>query len=284
MRNLTNSLLARWEWPRLEHADGWWGEFANAQCFTPDDQVRLSTSGWPTFVDLNIVSDGKGGHRTEIAGAEHIVPKGPLQKLTIPVDLMGLVIYDLTNVGGQTRFLVSLTHGTADLMPDAFLLTDPILPTIRADELAAMHEATAMIALGAQSEPDALIGSEMEENEADRLAAPNRQLVPPSLETESRSIPPRPSPRSTRRENDGPRKPSPGSRALTAALDLKKEGLPVSVKAACERAGVDRKNVTRRYPPIAKAIREMASPDRTPRGATWDRRTGRLDAVDEADD
>jgi hypothetical protein len=89
--------------------------------------------------------------------------------------------------------------------------------------------------------------------------------------------------------NEGGRQPedppggrlTPGSRAIAAALDLKKEGRPVSLKAACERAKVDRKNIRKLYPDAVKAIRTLAGPDRSPRRGARDRRTGTIDAVDE---
>jgi hypothetical protein len=80
------------------------------------------------------------------------------------------------------------------------------------------------------------------------------------------------------------RRLNPGSRALAAAYELRKEGTPVSLKAACERAGVDRKNVAKRFPDEAKIISRLSVPERTPRRGTRDRRTGHIDGIDSADD
>jgi hypothetical protein len=77
---------------------------------------------------------------------------------------------------------------------------------------------------------------------------------------------------------------TPGNKAIAAALDLKREGLPVSLKAACERAGVDRANIRRRYPDAVKAIRALSVPDGVIPRATRDSRTGDFDVVDETKD
>lgn len=78
--------------------------------------------------------------------------------------------------------------------------------------------------------------------------------------------------------------PNPGCNALAAAYELLTEGRPVTLAAACKRAGVCRKNVAQNYHGVAEVIRGMGTPDRTPRRATRDRRTGNLDAVDGGDD
>jgi hypothetical protein len=77
---------------------------------------------------------------------------------------------------------------------------------------------------------------------------------------------------------------TPGAKAIAAALDLKREGTPVSLKAACDRAKVDRKNVRERYPDAVKAIKALAAPDGSPRRGFRDRRTGSSDVMDEADE
>lgn len=77
---------------------------------------------------------------------------------------------------------------------------------------------------------------------------------------------------------------TPGSKALAAAVELRKEGRPVSLKAACGHAGVDRKNVRLNYPDAVRAIEALATPDRTPRRGTRDRRTGAVDGVDDGDE
>ncbi|SIN70018.1 hypothetical protein SAMN05444166_0227 [Singulisphaera sp. GP187] len=70
-----------------------------------------------------------------------------------------------------------------------------------------------------------------------------------------------------------------GTRALAAAYELVSAGKPVSVKAACERAGVDRKNIGKRWPEIVAAIAKLGQTDRLPHRATIDRRTGTIDGV-----
>lgn len=77
---------------------------------------------------------------------------------------------------------------------------------------------------------------------------------------------------------------NPAALAIAGAYELKTSGKPVSLKAACERAGVDRKNIQKRHPEVAKAIRAMSEPDRTIRPGTRDRRTGTADGVDGDDD
>ena len=74
---------------------------------------------------------------------------------------------------------------------------------------------------------------------------------------------------------------NPGVKAVAAAYALKKENQRVSLKAACERAGVCRKNVKDNYPDEAGIIRAMATPDRSVRRGTIDRRTGVMDSIDE---
>jgi hypothetical protein len=82
---------------------------------------------------------------------------------------------------------------------------------------------------------------------------------------------------------------SPAARALHAALELKREGKSVSLRAACMRAVVDRVNLRRKYPDIAEVIKKMGTPDRKPRPGLIDRRhnddnrqIGGLDAVDDS--
>jgi hypothetical protein len=78
--------------------------------------------------------------------------------------------------------------------------------------------------------------------------------------------------------------PTPPARALAAALDLQKEGNPVSLRAVCERAGVDRANLRSNYPDAVSAIRLMMAPDRTPKRGVRNVRTGGFDAVDDSED
>jgi hypothetical protein len=64
-------------------------------------------------------------------------------------------------------------------------------------------------------------------------------------------------------------------------MALRKAGKPVSVRAACKEAGVDRKNLAANHPETVRLIEQLAEPDRaSPRGAS-DRRTGNLDAWDD---
>jgi hypothetical protein len=73
----------------------------------------------------------------------------------------------------------------------------------------------------------------------------------------------------------------PASLVYAAAIDLKKEGKPVSLNAACKRAGVDRKNIAKRHPEVANAIRMLADPYQLLPRAIRDRRTGNLDAIED---
>ena len=74
---------------------------------------------------------------------------------------------------------------------------------------------------------------------------------------------------------------SPAARAVAAAYDLLKEGKPVSLRAACERAGVDRAHLRTKYPDAIETIRRISAPNRTPRRGVRDRRNGTIDAVDD---
>ncbi len=75
----------------------------------------------------------------------------------------------------------------------------------------------------------------------------------------------------------------PASRAVAAALTLRREGKPVSIRAACKAAGVDRKNLAANYPETIRLIASLAEPDRKPPSGKRDRRTGILDAVDDSE-
>jgi hypothetical protein len=72
----------------------------------------------------------------------------------------------------------------------------------------------------------------------------------------------------------------PASRAVAAAHELHKAGKPVSVRAACRIARVDRKNLAARHPETIELIERLGEPDRTPRKGRIDPRTGNLDAYE----
>src|SRR5208337_489621 len=74
---------------------------------------------------------------------------------------------------------------------------------------------------------------------------------------------------------------TPPARAVAAAYDLQREGKPISLKAACKRAGVDRANLRKLYPEAARIIAGLAAPDGKPPRAIHDRRTGNIDAVED---
>src|SRR5262249_22244184 len=76
----------------------------------------------------------------------------------------------------------------------------------------------------------------------------------------------------------------PPARVIAAVYQLKLEGRPISLRAACERAGVDRKHLRARYPETAIMIQQLAKATRTPRRGKRDARTGALHAVDEPED
>jgi len=92
------------------------------------------------------------------------------------------------------------------------------------------------------------------------------------------------------RDNDRPAIASgtttldPAARAVAAAYALRKEGKPVSVRAACKAAGVDRSNLIARHPETVRLIEQLAEPDREPPSGKHDRRTENLDAWDDPDD
>jgi hypothetical protein len=76
----------------------------------------------------------------------------------------------------------------------------------------------------------------------------------------------------------------PESQAIAAALSLRKQGKPVSVRSACKIARVDRNHLAAKYPQAVEFIKKLAQPDRKPPMAEWDRRTRRLEAVDDSED
>ena len=77
---------------------------------------------------------------------------------------------------------------------------------------------------------------------------------------------------------------NPGSKAISAAYQLAKEGRRVSLAAACKLAGVDRKHVSKQYPEAVTTIRMIAAPDREVRRGNIDYRTGNVDGVSDADE
>lgn len=72
-------------------------------------------------------------------------------------------------------------------------------------------------------------------------------------------------------------------RAIAAAYALLKEGKSVSVKAACERAGVNRGHLMTRYPGVVEIINAIAAPSRVPKRGSK-ARDGRIEAVDDGDE
>ncbi|CAN5903275.1 hypothetical protein BH23PLA1_BH23PLA1_35630 [soil metagenome] len=71
---------------------------------------------------------------------------------------------------------------------------------------------------------------------------------------------------------------SPPGKALAAAYDLKREGRPVTIKAACARARVDRSHLTNRYPEAVQLIKALGTPDRQLSRGWKDRETGTMEA------
>lgn len=76
----------------------------------------------------------------------------------------------------------------------------------------------------------------------------------------------------------------PAARAVAAAYELQKLGKPISIRAVCRKAGVDRNNLSENHPETVKLIEQLAEPDRTPRRGVVDRRTENLDAWDDPED
>ncbi len=77
---------------------------------------------------------------------------------------------------------------------------------------------------------------------------------------------------------------TPGSKAIAAAYEMQKLGHDVTLKGACEKAGVDRKNVRKRYPEVVRMIKDIGAAGRTLIRGVIDRKTGNLDGVDEDED
>jgi hypothetical protein len=77
---------------------------------------------------------------------------------------------------------------------------------------------------------------------------------------------------------------NPGSKAMAAALQLKTERRPISIRAVCRLAVVDRTNLADQYPEVVKVIKKMAETDRTPRNGLRDRRTGNPDGIECTED
>jgi len=77
---------------------------------------------------------------------------------------------------------------------------------------------------------------------------------------------------------------TPGGRAIAAAYELQREGKPVSLRAACKRAKVDRHNLRCRFPEAVATIEALSRPAIAPRRGGRDRRTGDVDGWDSGDD
>jgi hypothetical protein len=77
---------------------------------------------------------------------------------------------------------------------------------------------------------------------------------------------------------------SPPVRALAAAYELLRHGERVSISAACAKARVDRANLRANHPDICRMIKAMSTPAGTARYGVKDRRTGRVEAVDDPQD
>lgn len=73
---------------------------------------------------------------------------------------------------------------------------------------------------------------------------------------------------------------SPAARALAAAVELQLAGKPVSIRAACERAGVDRTNLRKLHPDVVQLLERMSDPDLSPRRGYRDSRSGSVDGFD----
>jgi hypothetical protein len=76
----------------------------------------------------------------------------------------------------------------------------------------------------------------------------------------------------------------PASRAVAAAYALRKKGEPISVRAVCAAAKVDRKNLAANHPEIIELIETLAQPDRKPPSGQHDRRTATFEALDDSKD
>jgi hypothetical protein len=73
----------------------------------------------------------------------------------------------------------------------------------------------------------------------------------------------------------------PVARAYAAVAQLLREGKTLSLKAICQRAGVDRANLRNGYPEVWNALADQCRPDRPPRRGVRDKRTGRIEAMDD---
>jgi hypothetical protein len=72
---------------------------------------------------------------------------------------------------------------------------------------------------------------------------------------------------------------TPPARAIAAAYDLKREGKPISLRAACSRAKVDRKHLGENFPEAKKIIETLGKPDCAPTRGIRDRRNRNVDGV-----
>ena len=91
---------------------------------------------------------------------------------------------------------------------------------------------------------------------------PTAEAVDPGAVEQRRglTVPPEPVAASTPQSVSPSDGLNPGTKAVGAAYQLQKEGKPISLSAACAKAGVDRKNVGRRYPEAVKAIMRWPLP------------------------
>ena len=76
----------------------------------------------------------------------------------------------------------------------------------------------------------------------------------------------------------------PAARAVAAAYARQKGGEPISIRAVCRDARIDRNNLAKNHPETVRLIEQLAEPDRAPARGTIDCRSRNLDAWDDPED
>lgn len=147
INRVLDGLLARWTWPH-RGSRNWIEDFICGLKPDPRSESKWSRKGHPCFSSLALEKGNDGllyakgieGRVTRIPTATSVA--------SITLDHRGFQVFETTKPGRVTTFLVLYTFGDVERQPEAFLLTDPPIPSIRRDELESLHKALSMMKAG----------------------------------------------------------------------------------------------------------------------------------------
>ena len=73
---------------------------------------------------------------------------------------------------------------------------------------------------------------------------------------------------------------NPKDKAIAAMMDLQQKRQPISLRAVCTKAKIDRGHLVAKYPEVIKMIENLAGPDRVLKRGIFDQRNSNLDAFE----